>query len=152
MKYPSRDLTYEWGRTAPDELAKYADALDTKLVGLLAAASIIISVVAGLPRSIPLNWTAVPFGIAVMSFAIVFTTCMLALHSRQFRVTDSPTILKRDWWSLEPEVLKEQYWEYVEDAFKENYQAVKTKGQALQLVVPFLGIEVVALLVWLFLL
>ncbi|MFH0941423.1 MAG: hypothetical protein V1823_00120, partial [Chloroflexota bacterium] len=75
-----------------------------------------------------------------------------ALRARRIFVADNPQILREDWWPLEPTEAKIRYWGSVEKAFKTNYEAVNAKGKALQLIVPLLGIEVISLIAWLFLL
>ena len=53
VEHPSLDTVYEWGRTAPQELLGYADALDTKALTLFVAASVIIGVTAALSPNPP---------------------------------------------------------------------------------------------------
>ena len=152
IEYPSMEITYEWGRAAPEQLSKEADALDTKIIGLFAAASIIIGVVATLAKEFRLNWTLLPFAVAGISFLVIFVRSMWVLRAYQFLVADDPKILREDWWILEPYQVKQKYWASIERAFAKNYKAVNAKGRALQLIVPLLALEVISLIVWLFLL
>lgn len=148
IKYPSRDLTYEWGRTAPEQLSKEASLLDTKILGILFAANIIIGVMVALAGKIQFDLTLIPFSIASIAFLIIFMKSLLAYRTRRLYVCDSPEILQQDYWRLEPDEAKEAYWEFVKEDFKDNLEVVKIKGQAILLTVPLLAIEVVSLIVW----
>jgi hypothetical protein len=151
-KYPSMDVTYEWGRTSPERLSDEASSLDSKIIGLFAVASIIIGVASTFTKAIKLDWTLTPFAIAVVSFLIVFVKSFWALRAFEFQVADCPQILKEDWWPLEPSVAKVKYWEHVQTAFEQNYKCVKAKGRTLRLIIPLVALEVIALVMWLFLL
>ncbi len=151
-EYPSMDVTYEWGRTASEKLSNEASALDTKIMGLFATASIVISVVSTLAKGLKIDWTLTPFVIAGICFIIVFGKSFWALRATKFVVATSPKILKEDWWILEPNVVKIKYWKYIEEDFTKNYMSICAKGRTLQFIVPLTALEVVSLLVWLFLL
>ena len=151
-EYPGMDTTYEWGRIAPEQLSKEADSLDTKIIGLFAAASIIISVVATLAKEISVDWRLIPFVVAGLSFLVLFSRSIQVLRGYKFFVTDDPKILREDWWILDPNEVKIKYWASIERAFENNYKAVDAKERAVQIIVPLLAVEVLSLIVWLFLL
>jgi len=150
-KYPSRDLTYEWGRTAPEELSKVADALDTKILVVFSIACIIISVITALANNIQFGMSLIPFILAFISFIVILIKTLWVIRPQWFFVTDSPRILREDFWKLEPEETKRQYWEHLENDFEANYDKVKIKGRALSWTIKLLAIETIALIVWLFL-
>ena len=150
-EYPSRNLMYEWGRTAPEQLGKEADALDTKILGVFATACIIISVISALASQIQFNICLIPFIFAFLSFIGILIRSLWVIRPQWLFITDSPQILREDFWKLEPVEAKEKYWEYVEKDFETNYQIVKSKGQALSWTVPLLAVETISLVVWLFL-
>ncbi len=151
MKYPSRDLMYEWGRITPEQLAKEADALDTKLIAIFAMACIIISVITALAERARLDVTLIPFVIAFISFMVILVRSLWVIRPQWLFVGDSPLILREYYWKLEPEEAKEKYWEYVEEDFNANYKIVMSKGRALLWTVRLLAIETISLIVWLFL-
>ena len=151
MKYPSRDLTYEWGRMAPEQLTKEADSLDTKIIGIFATACIIIGVTTALAEKVRLDATLIPFVLAFISFIAILLRSLWVIRPQWLFVSDSPLILREDYWELEPEETKEKYWKYVEKDFNSNYKIVKSKGRALSCTVPLLAIETISLVVWLFL-
>ena len=151
-EFPSRDLTFEWGRTAPDELFKVADAIDTKTLGIFATASLIIGVAAALVRNISLDLPHIPFGISALSYLLILCVSVWVLWGRKFSGPSDPSILREHYWKLQPDDAKAHYWSYAETHYKDTYPSVRLKGRLLSYAVPLLGVQVVALIVWLFLL
>jgi hypothetical protein len=148
-KYPSRDLTYEWGRTAPEELSKVADALDTKILVVFSVACIVISVITALANKIQLGMSLIPLIVAFISFIVIFIKSLRVIKPQKFYVADSPRILREDFWKLEPEDAKAKYWGHLEKDFQENYDKVEAKGRTLKCTVVLLFIETMALIGWL---
>lgn len=151
MKYPSRDIVYEWGRTATEQLAHEADALDTKIIAIFTAGSVIIGVITALSNKIRLNYTIIPFVVACISFILIFIMSLWVIRAQWVFVADSPRILKEDYWKLEPDEAKEKYWNWLEKDYDKNYKIIVSKGKALAMTIPLLAIETLALLLWLFL-
>ena len=150
-EYPSRDLTFEWGRTAPDELAKIADAIDTKTIGVFATASLVIGVAAALVQDISLDWRAIPFAVSSLCYLVILGFSVWGLWPRSFSGPSSPSILREHYWKLQPDETKDRYWKYVETHYDGAYPIVIRKGRLLSYAIPLLGLEVVALIAWLFL-
>ena len=67
-EYPSRDLTWEWGRAGPQELSRVADSLDTKAFGIFAAACVIMGVFGAMGGKVRLDATVTPFLLAFIAF------------------------------------------------------------------------------------
>ncbi len=145
---PSMDLTYEWGRTAPEQLSKEASSLDTKIFSILVAANIIIGVMVALVGKIRFDLTLVPFSIASIAFLTIFIKSLLSYRTRWLYVCDSPKILEEDYWEREPDETKRIYWEFLKEDFENNLEVVKIKGQTILLTIPLLAIEVISLIVW----
>lgn len=150
-KYPSMDITYEWGRQAPEQLAKEASSLDTKTMGIFASASIIIGLMATRESVIRHDLTIIPLAISILCFLAIFVMSIWSLWGRNFLVADNPQILQEDYWGMETHAAKERYWKYTIAAFETNYQAVIDKGIVVKSIVPLLAGEVSFLLIWLFL-
>jgi len=148
-KHPSRDLTYEWGRTAPEQLSKVADALDAKIIGVFSIACIIISVTTALTNKIQYDVSLIPFAVALISFIIILKKSVRVISPQPFFVADSPKVLREAFWKLEPEEAKEEYWGHLENAFAANYDKVTVKGHTLSLTIKLLAIETISLVVWL---
>jgi hypothetical protein len=151
MKYPSRDLTFEWGRTAPEQLSREASLLDTKIFSVFIAANVIIAVVVGLARNIQFDLTLIPLTVAFLTFVIIFIRSLMSYQVQQLYVSDSPEILEQDYWEKEPEETKQIYWGYVKEDFDHNLKVVKIKGRTLSLTVPLLAIETIFLILWILL-
>ncbi len=151
MKYPSRELMYDWGRVAPEQLSKEADALDTKIIAIFSMACLIISVITALANKIRCDTTLIPFVIAFISFIIILVRSLWVIRPQWLFTADSPRVLREDYWELELEEAKDKYWEWVEKDFDTNYKIVRSKGQTLLWIVPLLAIETISLIVWLFL-
>jgi len=147
-KYPSMDITYEWGRTAPEQLSKESSALDTKIFNVFIAANVIIGVMVAFMKQVQFDVSLIPFSIASASFLIIFVMSLRAYRAQRFYVADSPKILEKDYWKLEPYQTKLEYWEHVKKDFKQNLKATKAKGKTLSWVVPLLALEVIALIAW----
>ena len=148
-EYPSMDITYEWGRQTPEQLSREASLLDTKIIGILASASIIISLISIKITAITLDLTIIPLAIAFISFLVIFGMSVWALKGRSFSIADDPEILQNEYWKLSPREAKITYWKYVIKYFKLNYSAFHIKSRVLRCIVPILGVEVITLLAWL---
>ena len=151
MKYPSRDLMYDWGRGAPEQLSKEADALDTKIIAIFSMACLIIGVITALAEKVRYDTTFIPFAVAFVSFIVILARSLWVIRPQWLFIADSPRVLKEDYWELEPEEARDKYWDWVEKDFDINYKIVRSKGQTLRWIVPLLAIETISLLVWLFL-
>ena len=142
----SRDLTWDRGMNAPDELRRDADSQDAKAMGIFATASVVIGVVAAVARGPDhdaLFWTA--FGFFVVTACLAFFIIVM----RKFKGPDDPRVLREDFWPLDVEEARRYLWEFTESAFSENLRHVKAKGRALTVALPALFVEVVLLLIWL---
>ena len=142
----SRDLTWELGLSAPDQLSRIADAQDTKAMGTFATASVIIGVVAAVSRD--LDYSGMFFA-AFAFFVITAALCLYIVVVRSFQGPDDPRTLREDFWDKEPEEARSLLWGFTEAAFDANRNIVKAKGKALQWAIPSLFVEVVLLLTWL---
>lgn len=147
-EYPSMDVTYEWGRVAPEQLSREASSLDNKIASIFVASNVIIGIIVALARQIQFDLTLIPFGIGLASFLVIFIKSLQAYRVRRFFVADSPEILEEDYWKLEPDEAKRVYWEFVKEHYSRNLQATVAKGKTLLWTVPLLGIEVSALVIW----
>jgi hypothetical protein len=151
MKNPSRDLTYEWGRTAPEQLSQEADAMDSKVINVFVTSCLIIGVITALSEKLEWSLGLIPFLIALCSFILILVFSLWVIRPQWLFIADSPRILREDYWELEPDETKEKYWEWVEKDFDKNYKIVKAKGQVLFWTIPLLALETISLMLWLFL-
>lgn len=146
-EFPSRDLAFDWGRTAPAELLKIDDSIDTKCVGIFATASLILGLAA--TRIDSLGWIDVPLGLAGLMYLVVLGSSWIVLWPREFKGPDDPSVLRESYWGMEPGDAQDAYWHYVEKAYSDTYKKVTCKGRLLKYAVFGLGIEVLLLAAWL---
>jgi len=147
-KYPSRKMMYEWGKDAPQMLAKDAEAIDSKIMTVFVASSIIISVVIALEGQIEANAKLIPLFAAGLSFLVIVIRCLISIRAQLIYTGDDPRILREDYWVLEENEAMTEYWEHVEKDFAQNLEVVESKSNTLRLIVPLLGLEVISLIVW----
>ena len=148
-EFPSRDLAFEWGRTAPGELSKVADAIDTKLLGVFAAASVIIGVTTALVQDINIGYPGIPFAVSFAAYALILVVSLWGLWPRQFPGPSSPKMLREYYWKLEPDKARVHYLGHKEKQYNDMYPKVRLKGRLLSCAVPLLGVEVIFLILWL---
>ena len=150
-EFPSRDLTFEWGRTAPGDLGKVADSIDTKTLGVFASASLIIGVATSLSSDIMLDWYLPLLVVSLGSYLMILVMSVWGLWATTFPGPPSPSIIRKYYWKLQPEEAKTHYWQHLEDDYDKVYSKVLWKGNFLKASVPLLGVEVSTLMVWLLL-
>lgn len=151
MKYPSRDLFYEWGRDASRRLAEEADKIDSKGLTVFSFGSVIIGILASLTKRMSFDWYMMPFLFAFLCYGVLLWQSLKTFMVRLVIVADNPRRLKEKYWALPEDEAKEKYWESIEQSCDYNLYIVEKKGKALRLAIPALGAEVVMLVVWLLL-
>lgn len=147
-EFPSRNLTFEWGRTAPDDLAKIGDSIDTKCVGIFATGSLILGIAAAV-TDIAVDLTILPLILAGIAYLVVLVSSWLLLLPKEFSGPDDPSILRESYWGMDPEEAQLDYWKHVEEAYRDTYRKVRIKGRLLKYAVVGLGVEVLFLAAWL---
>ena len=148
-KYPSRNLTYEWGRNAYERLADEVEKIDTKGLSIFSFGSVIISIAA--TTGIKLNWTIIPFALSLMSYLFLASQSIQAFGIKRVIVAENPSKLKEKYWRLQEDEAKNKYWESLEQSCNYNFYILEQKGKALDLAIRALGIETILLIAWLFL-
>ncbi len=149
---PSKEITYEWGRTTPDELAKQADSLDTKILTLFAFSGVLIGAIASLAHDIRLDCSLIAFVAAGLAFIGVSGWGLISLWPKYFYVAVNPKTLRLEYWPLKQEEMRDFYWSHIEENFESNLGKVNAKAQAVKGMLVGLSLEVVALVTWVFLL
>lgn len=148
-EFPSRDLTWDMGIRAPEQLSRESDAIDSKAMGTFATASLILGLFAALIGEIQLDLSVILFFLATITYLIVLGTSIYILAVRKFKGPDDPTILREDYWPLDNEEARQRLWQHAENAFCDNLDNVTRKGHALRIAIPAFGLEVVFLVSWL---
>ena len=148
---PSRNLTYEWGRTSPDELMRISDSLSIRATGIFATSSLIIGVTAAV-GSLKSEWPLTFFGLAILCYLAVTIAIVPILRPKWSPVPDDPSILREDYWPLSEDDARKYYWDHVEETYHRNLKMVNDKGSRLGWGVVAMTGEVLSLIAWLLLL
>lgn len=144
-------MTLEWCRSSPRELVGIIQSVDTKLIDILAAASVIIGITTALGGTMDaITWglAAAPFGVAVLAYLLIFGLVLRQLRPKDVEGPDDPRKTE-GYWSLSPIDAITHHWELLGNAYKKNSGVLKAKTRAVEWCVWFLAIEVVALVLWL---
>ncbi len=144
---PSRDLTFEWGRTASADLAKIGDTIDSRAIGIFATGSLIIGVSATVVETI-LDWSSLALLFVVAGYLATAVFGLLIVFPHPAPGPDNPTTLRKRYWPMPPAEAQEEYWQWVEDEYEQWYPKVNKKGRYLRYAIGGLGVEVSALIVW----
>lgn len=150
-RYPSMGVFYDWGRVAYERLSDESDKIDNKGLMIFSFGSLIMGIVGSLSGQIKLDWTIIPFVLAILSFIFLTYKTIISFKTRYVIVTENPSKLKEKYWGLPEDEAKEKYWESIEQSCDYNLDIVTQKGKSLSLAIPALGIEVILLIIWLLL-
>ena len=148
MNQETKDLTFEWCRNTPEGLMSIAHGLDAKLVGILAAGSIVISVIATALDN--LQWCRpdiVLLIVSALSYLFIFAGTARFIRPQKFESPSAPGIVKQ-YWKYEPADVREKHWEIVEEMYDNNKQVIDRKADFLKYALWALGVETISLVVW----
>ena len=145
----TRRLIDKLTRNSPDMLVQSSQAVDTKMVGVIAAAIVVIGVVAA---AIGDNEGTAYRGRCFIAFAVIMYITVLAAGawchwSRGFRRPTSPPLLekRRD---LPRKVFLEWHREYVRQAYTKNKKVLDQKSLLLKTGLVCLAAETLPILAW----
>lgn len=144
---PSLDLIYQEARAKIEQQNQRVDALDTKGIAVLTAASLIVTVapavrLAGLNLN-PLQ--TILLGIAGAAYLVLLGAVLIAVGTRRFNFPPNPTILYQDYLAGDPAAAKLAIVETIAQAYGDNESQVSKKAQALRWSLFFLAVESLAL-------
>ena len=155
MNQKTKDITLEWCRNAPEALIQTALSIDMKLIGILAASSVIISVAASLAsinnNAFRIDWTLIPFAIAVVTYACNFLGILRQISPKEFWRTDDPNDPARNtdkYWSHNPEKARDIQWRAIQKNYRQNFSISENKAKQLKVSTILLGIQTLALVMW----
>ena len=142
---PSRDLTFEWVRASVDELSRISDTLSIRATGILATGSLIIGVTAS-TGDIQLGCPLILFSAAIVFYLMLIVSTLAVLLPRPAAAPADPTVLREDYWQLNPDKAVGYYYDDLEQTYKSEHKAVRGKGRWLLCSVICLAVEVLLLL------
>ncbi|HZS24485.1 MAG TPA: hypothetical protein VFA30_05795 [Gaiellaceae bacterium] len=138
------DLLLGLSEGAPDAQLRAADALDSKIVQVFSAGTVLI----GLPalRGVPQHRVTVAFfALAVAAFLVLAFYAIRALWSRRFRVLTTPDQLWNRFWDEPPEAIKHAVMADLASGYAENDFRLHEKRRELSRVLVSVGVEAVAI-------
>lgn len=147
---PSLDTLFELSRGHYETVAKWADSIDNKSVGLFGLMTFLIGAITAFNRNqIAWDWTIVPLLIAAAAFCLALVFVLTSFQTRQFILGYHPGVLLEDYAEYTPAEAK--YWIMKHDGqnWEHNRQVLNDKADMLRLAILATGFEVAALVVWL---
>lgn len=144
----TKRMTFEWCRNSPKEMLPIIASADTKLIGLLATASVIIGVVSTLMHEVLCNWSLIPFAFSVLAYVSIFAIVLIQLRPKSAEGPDDPRETRK-YWSVTPQQALDYHWTLLEKAYGQNQTVLRAKARAIQWCIGLLVVEVLALIVWL---
>ena len=148
MNQKTKDLTFDWCKDAPDGLIAIAHGVDAKLVGILAAGSIVISVLAASLDNF--QWCRpdiLLLATATGSYLFIFIGTAKYIRPQKFERPSAPGTVKQ-YWEHAPSDVREKHWEIVEQMYANNLSIVDSKSRFLAHALLALGIETASLVAW----
>ena len=154
MHQATKDMTLEWYQDAPEGLTLNALSIDTKLVGVLAASSVLIGVAAALGAGVDdrfkLGFSLINFSVACFAYLINFAGILWQIRPKDFEKCDDPTRPDMDlYWSQAPKKAREVRWKVLQRAYRTNRGVLDGKTAWLENSIHLLGAETIALIAWL---
>ena len=148
-KTKTKRLIYKLTRNSPDMLVQSSQAVDTKMVGVVAAASVVIGVVAAaIGKDDKTTDTALCLIVlAVVMYAVVLASGAWCLWPRKFRRPMSPPLLEKH-KGLRAKILLEWHGEYVKQAYTKNKSLLDQKIWSLYVGLIGLAAETTLIVSW----
>ena len=145
----TKQLTDDWSRGSADQLVQSAQGVDAKMVGALAAGSVVIGVaVTALEGGLALTPSLISLCIAVGCYVAILLSAFRCLIPKDYHRPTNPAILQKSYWSLEPAKALERHSAYVLHAFKLNKAILDSKTKMLRCGLLGLGVETIAIVIW----
>ena len=151
MQQQTKDLTLEWVRHAPAALSQSALSVDAKLIGILAASSVLIGVVVSLASNtgteVFSGYGLCVFVVAALTYISIVTGTLIVVRPTAFEDADDPHKAS-DYWPHPPAHAREIRWGVIRRAYSYNRSQLERKTAWLKWSIGLLGIETVSLVVW----
>ena len=150
----TKNLTLEWSQGGPGGLIQASMGIDMKLIGILAASSVLIGVtvslagVGGITSTLS-GWPLAPFLVAAIAWLINFAGTLHHIRPKTYHRSDDPTNME-DYWNQQPDRAREARWTYLQRAYGNNLGVLLSKANWLKYSTALLGGETIALVLWLF--
>ena len=150
MNQATKQLTDDWVRGSADQLVQSAQSVDAKMVGTMAAGSVVIGVAAtavGGDEPFAATPSLIPLILAVVSYAVILMAAFVCLRPHDFRRPLDPVALK-GYWTHTPEQAKKWHSDLVLKCYKINLAILNKKTKALSCGLVSLALETTGIVAW----
>ena len=145
----TKQLIDDWSRGSADQLVQSAQGVDAKMVGVLAAGSVVIGVaVTALEDGFPLTLSLVPLCVALVCYFVILLAAFFCLTPKDYRRPTNPVILQKNYRSLEPAEASKKHSDFVLQAFKLNKAILDNKTKMLRWGLFALALETIGIVTW----
>ena len=145
----TQELVDEWSRTSPYEIIHAARSVDTKMVGVLAAGSVVIGVIAAAidVENSKFTVSLVAVIMAALAFIVVLASAWRCLSPKNFRQPLTREALDKK-KHLPPDKFKNWHRELVLCTYENNKKLQATKAKMLWCGIVALGVEMLLISCW----
>jgi hypothetical protein len=137
------DFIYQHTKDATEAQMRHSRALDSKLVWLFSAASVVIGLVASSTSRPPISvWLIAPLVGALAAYLIVAGCAVFGLWPRQYRTSAGADTMWPNYYDVDPGKIEHAVVQDIADAYSHNKRQFAGREKALALATGFLAIEV----------
>ena len=149
MSKDTQRLIDDWSRNSPDMLVQSCQAVDTKMVGALAAGSVVIGVAAtAVEPGFLNNLSSVPLIMSILMYVVILISAVKCLRPIRLARPSNPKFLRGQYSALNPDELREKHSNLVLKTYKTNLKTLEGKTKMLNCALISLGGETVAIIGW----
>ena len=146
---PSLDLIFELTRDHYEVIGKWADSLDNKAISIFSVGALLIGVITAIETpTLMCTWQAVLFILAVVSFITTSIFAWKAFRVRGYIATLDPDVLFKEYATRNVSCAKYYLVEYAAKNYKYNKAILEKKAKHVHISMIFVGIEIIALVIW----
>jgi hypothetical protein len=139
------DFILSYTRGAPEQLFSVADALDSKVVQIFAAASVVMGLAGVSEASVHGSKAALSFlWIALIAYSCTSLCAFVSMNLRRFRESLQANVLWRDYHDKDVSEIKHAIVDDIRTSFGENREIVDGKAEWAQRGLAAATIEVLA--------
>jgi hypothetical protein len=145
-------LAYEITAQREPIYGEWADAIDTKAIGVFTVASAILTLVPSLNHPVPHGFPLLVWLLAAAFWFAAARCCYEAYRPRYLEIGPNPSTLRcAEWLSLKPAEYRFEMLGFMGQTYEANKRELNRKAEALREAVWYTGGEVLALAVAIFL-
>ena len=152
LNQDTRYMTDEWSRNAPEMIAESAQGVDTKMVGAVAAGSVVIGIASSTAsatagNSLDVSLATILLGFAVILYLVVLGFAILCLWPSRYRRPTNPAAL-RAYWPYDRERVLMWHSNLVLESYEINLRIRGTKVRMLYIALLALAGETLMIMGW----